>query len=250
VHTIRAALAGLFEVITLRLVFRLLAGAVVIAVVVAGLSWMVVLSPLHVTDGLDRPALEAVTTVRHDTLTAVAQALVHLASPEFAGIGTVVLVLEVGLRRRRWDVVVLLGATVWGGFTISVLLKFLTMRDRPEDGLALVDAIGPAFPSGHVIRAVALYGVLAWLVSGHLRGPVRVIPWLVAGGIVGTMGLGRVYLGAHWVTDVIAAVLISAIWTVYAVRTLRHEWDATASRHVAASSQAPPDEPPRSSRNS
>jgi membrane-associated phospholipid phosphatase len=229
-------LIGLLVWCTPRLMGRLLAGAVGLALLVAALAWVVVLSPLALTAGLDRPILETVADTRSPGPTAVSHAVVHLASPEFAGIGTVVLIGVVGLRRQRWDVVVTIGATVWGAFAVSVLLKFLTLRDRPGDDLALVDAVGPAFPSGHVIRAVALYGVLAWLSAPGLRGWRRSLPWIAAFVIVMVVGAGRVYLGAHWVSDVVAAGVIAAVWTWYAVRMLRLERERFASPGASAGS--------------
>lgn len=232
-------LTGLVVWCAPRLIGRLLVGAVALALLVAALAWLVALSPLALTAVFDRPVLERVAGTRSPVPTAVAHAVVHLASPEFAGIGTVLLVAVVGLRRQRWDVVVTIGATVWGAFAVSVLLKFLTLRDRPGDELALVDAVGPAFPSGHVIRAVALYGVLAWMLAAGRHGWRRSLPWIAAAAIVMVVGAGRVYLGAHWVSDVIAAGVVAAVWTGYAVRMLRFERERFAAPPVVPGSPRP-----------
>lgn len=82
-------------------------------------------------------------------------------------------------------------------------LKRIVDRPRPLLG-QLVAGKGPSFPSGHVMAAIAVWGLLppaVAVVSGR-----RTAWWIavgVSGTIVGLVAFSRVYLGAHWLSDVL-----------------------------------------------
>jgi undecaprenyl-diphosphatase len=66
-------------------------------------------------------------------------------------------------------------------------------------GASTVFAHGTIFPSGHAANAVVTWGLLAWLARRHRRS------WGVAAGLLATsIGLTTIYLGTHWVSDVLA----------------------------------------------
>jgi membrane-associated phospholipid phosphatase len=99
-----------------------------------------------------------------------------------------------------------------------VAAKAVMARPRPADEMAIADPSGWSFPSGHSATAVALYVTLALIATTMLRGRVRpAIVFAVAGAIVALVGLSRVYLGAHYPTDVLAGwatggVIVAASW--------------------------------------
>lgn len=93
-------------------------------------------------------------------------------------------------------------------------LKELISRDRPDLD-RLVAGNGPSFPSGHVMAAIALWGLLppvVALVSGH-RAAWR---WSVgiSATVIALVALSRVYLGVHWFSDVIGALVLGALYLV------------------------------------
>jgi undecaprenyl-diphosphatase len=94
----------------------------------------------------------------------------------------------------------------------AFVVKMIVERPRP-DTAAAEQFFGPdsfSFPSGHVVRAVALCAALLWAFApAHLR-----LRLAVAAGVVGglVMGYARVALGVHWPTDALGALLLGLGW--------------------------------------
>lgn len=114
-------------------------------------------------------------------------------------------------RNREATVVVI---AVLGAFFLEGLFKTLFRRPRPH--LApFTGAHGYSFPSGHATVAAALAVVLAWLWYRHARN--RPSRWL--GPVTGLflsffIGISRVYLGAHYPSDILAGFILGAAWGV------------------------------------
>jgi undecaprenyl-diphosphatase len=198
-----------------RVVARLAVGwaVLVAATTVAGV--LLVPAPSSAVGGFDAAIVENVAEMRTEVTARVVLVVTQLAALELAIPLIVLLGLFDGLRRGRWETLVLPAVTVGGGLALSVAVKFLTWRDRPDEDLAVIDALGPAFPSGHVIRAVALAATFSWLL---IRAVPRARPvWIAtaAGVAVATVALARIYLGAHWPSDVLVALVASGAWTAW-----------------------------------
>ncbi len=72
---------------------------------------------------------------------------------------------------------------------------------------------GYAFPSGHATEATAVYGMLAVvLASGTRRWRAKVLGWASAVLTAAVVGISRLYLGAHWLTDVLAGWALGGTW--------------------------------------
>jgi undecaprenyl-diphosphatase len=123
----------------------------------------------------------------------------------------VALVLRLrGGSRLAW----LYSAACLSGWALNILLKELTRRDRPR-GISpiLTDAGFYSFPSGHTMLAVLVLGLGAVLLARtvHGRAARRTIIGLGAA-ITMLVGLSRIYLGAHWPSDVLGALVAGACW--------------------------------------
>lgn len=137
----------------------------------------------------------------------------------FVTLLVVVLGATAVLRTRRWRPLWLPAMAGAGAFVISVTVKLATGRARPAAPFATVEALGDAFPSGHALRAMAVYAALAWLVTAARRSQARQLAaWGVACGLILLVGASRVYLGAHWLTDVLAGYFLGGLWLVLLVR--------------------------------
>lgn len=118
--------------------------------------------------------------------------------------------------QRYWLLALLLA--VPGGMLLNVLLKHIYQRARPVFEEPLVSLPTYSFPSGHTVSATLFYGVLAcWLVMTAARPRSRV---LAAGGavlMVLLVGASRMYLGAHYPTDILGAMLEGTGWLAFCV---------------------------------
>ena len=132
------------------------------------------------------------------------------------GIGIMGLALGLYLlwrRERYW--LLALAVVLPGGMLMNVLLKLAFRRDRPlvDDPLRLLS--GYSFPSGHVSAATLFYGLLAAFVASKLPSwGLRVLAWLAATVLVLLVAATRVYLGAHYFSDVVAAAAWGTAWLV------------------------------------
>lgn len=143
----------------------------------------------------------------------------HLNSTVAIGVWSVVFgVVLARLRERYW--ILTLALAVGGAMLLNLLLKgaYERMRPRFEDPLLTLGTY--SFPSGHTAAAVAFYGVLAaFLVSRFYDTRRRAM--IVAGaiGMVALVAFSRVYLGAHYLSDVVGAVCSSTAWLVLCLAT-------------------------------
>ncbi|MBC8646466.1 MAG: phosphatase PAP2 family protein [Thermoanaerobaculia bacterium] len=108
---------------------------------------------------------------------------------------------------------VLFAGSVVGGFLLNVLLKWTFERARPDLWPPLVTEHTFAFPSGHAAMSTVFYGGAAAVVFHLSRRPnVRLASFLAAAAIITAVAISRVYLGAHWLTDVLAGILVGVFW--------------------------------------
>jgi len=110
------------------------------------------------------------------------------------------------LWRRRWHLAAGFVATIALARVSVVLLKAVLQQPRPIDIYSGAEAF--SFPSGHATMAAVLYGMLAWLVATALSRHARVVALAVAGVMVGMIAASRIYLAAHWPSDVAAGVTL------------------------------------------
>ncbi len=151
-----------------------------------------------------------------------------------AGILAMALGFALYLRARRagWWLLALLLA-VPGGMLMNVLLKYTFQRGRPSFDEPLVTLATYSFPSGHASGATLFYGFLAaYLVCMVRHAGAR---GAVLGGalaMVALVALSRVYLGAHYLSDVLAGIAFGGAWLaicITAISTLRRRRAARAA---------------------
>lgn len=128
--------------------------------------------------------------------------------------------------RRRVRQAAFLAATSVGGGAVNTLVKIAVGRPRPDLEEPVATAFGNSFPSGHSMGSAVCYGALLLvflpLVSRRLR-PVFVTGTVV---LVMAIGISRLALGVHFLSDVLAGYVLGLAWlaaSVAAFETWRHE---------------------------
>ena len=152
-------------------------------------------------------------------------------------LGVTVLTLAVSsylwMKRLRFWVLKLLLA-VFGGMLLNLLLKHAFVRQRPRFDDPLLTLTTYSFPSGHTMLATVFYGTLCVLVASRVRQwRWRVLAIAVAGFMIVLVGFSRIYLGAHYLSDVLAAIAEGLAWLAFSLiavgelqrrRTPKQEW--------------------------
>jgi undecaprenyl-diphosphatase len=117
------------------------------------------------------------------------------------------------LHQRRW--IPLLVLSVPGGLLLNTLVKLVFQRARPAFDNPLVTLSTFSFPSGHAAGATVWWGFLLVLYLAHETRAVRRVPAVLgAAAMVVVTALSRVYLGAHFPSDVVAGIAEGTLWLV------------------------------------
>src|SRR5690242_16814216 len=181
-----------------------------------------------------------VITHRTGWLTSALQVLTWLGSLAViipAGLATGLYFL---IRRRDWRPLALLTAAVAGAVGLYDIVKAVVGRPRPPAAIWIGHYTGAAFPSGHATQSVAFYAMLAIVLGAGLSIRGRAILWSAAALIVLIVGASRIYLGAHWLTDVLAGYALGASWVAIVVAVLLITSSGTGRvRPVRERSRAP-----------
>lgn len=143
---------------------------------------------------------------RRPLLTGAAQVVTTIGSEPAIVILTLLTLIWLVARRARAGAV-LLATSMGAAAVLTVGLKHVIGRQRPPaaDVLGPLDS-GYAFPSGHTLFSTVFFGVVAGLLLTKLDGR-RARLLVVAGwvGVSAAVGASRIYLGYHWLTDVLAS---------------------------------------------
>jgi undecaprenyl-diphosphatase len=211
----------------------LLACAVVLALVLTGLGWLLSHVVQHDAVGRADTGISrwlagerngelndatAVTSEVGGTLTVTALAVLATAAA--------------ALVWRRWREPMLVAVAVAGEVVIFLVVTLLVDRQRPP--VKHLDEAPPtsSFPSGHTAATVALWGALAILASERARSAlVRGIVLALAFGLPLLVASSRMYRGMHFFTDVLGGALLGVVWLGATVRGIRLGVAHWALRH-------------------
>ncbi len=129
----------------------------------------------------------------------------------------VLVVLVLVAHRRDWRPPALLAMAVAGAVGLYNIFKLAVDRARPPSPIWVGNYPGGSFPSGHATQAVAFYGMLALILSRGRSTKTRVGLWAGASLIALAVGASRIYLGAHWLSDVLGGYALGAAWLAVVV---------------------------------
>lgn len=123
--------------------------------------------------------------------------------------------------KDKWSALFFVIAVAGGGL-LNSLLKSYYGRERPSINEA-IDATGFSFPSGHSMGSFILYGFVIFLtIRGQQKEWVKWVISVTLAALVLLIGASRVYLGAHFPSDVLAGFIAGTVWLLLCVTAL--EW--------------------------
>jgi len=196
----------------------------------------------------DEPIQRGVEANRTSALNDVFLAVSRLGST-FVVLGLGTLATLATWRRCRAVALALLVAT-FARPAIEFIVKGLVGRDRPEFD-RLVAGNGPSFPTGHVMAAIALWGLLPVVVALYTRR--RAIWWAsvgVSAALIAGIAASRVYLGVHWFSDVVGGLIVGTFFLLAVDKVMirahrRNPCGMMAEEAEAAEAAAPQERPER-----
>lgn len=110
---------------------------------------------------------------------------------------------------KKYANIVLINLSLFGASAVGWILKYSIHRPRPEAVYQMVHTYGASFPSAHSIYAVVFACLIIFIFYQHTQAKILItfacVWWL-------SMGFSRVYVGAHFPTDVLAGWSIGLIW--------------------------------------
>ena len=201
-HTLsrrRRSLAPLAAVTAAALIFAVL-------LVLVRLRW----APLEAADHDAATGINGL-IAGNAALVAVVKAVTWLGSDgvlwTVVGAAAVVLAL-----RRQWRLAVFLLVTGAGALILDPILKSLVGRLRPVVAHPVAHGIGNSFPSGHALGSIVCYGAVLLVFLPAARGRWRTVFITVIVALVALIGISRILLGVHYVSDVVGAWAVGIAW--------------------------------------
>ena len=162
----------------------------------------------------DQSVLDSAVGDRTPWLIDVVTVVTHSGGTVAAWIVSTVLTIALLLRDRRREAVLVAGAML-SGLAVMTTLKNLFERQRPPLPDRLVEISTFSFPSGHAMMTAILASVLVAVTLRVVLVHVRIALVFLLVLYTLAVGLSRVYLAAHWMTDVLAGWTFGALWAAF-----------------------------------
>ncbi len=164
-------------------------------------------------DAYNQPILEWMVSHRNTTITDIAKIITTIANPiVFASIVGVIVIIWATIKREIWRPVLLAGAMATAAAT-SIILKSVIQDARPPQiDMVPMFETDFSFPSGHTIGMAVFLLVIGYLIYSRHFSALRFWVWIIMA-FIGTslIALSRLYLGYHWLTDVVASLGLGLI---------------------------------------
>ena len=181
---------------------------------------------------------------RTDSLTSVVRLVTWLGSTAVVVPAALIVGFFFFVRHRRWQPFALLAAAVAGAVGLYDIVKPLVDRPRPPSAIWIGHYSGSAFPSGHATQSIAFYATLAVVLGIGRSLRAKAVLWSSATVVAVAVGASRLYLGAHWTTDVLGGYALGATWVAVVVVV----WLVASSRGTGGATTTDEGSEPRPSR--
>ena len=127
--------------------------------------------------------------------------------------------------RRHWRHLATVFVCIAGGLALNVLMKLAFHRARPTLDDPLLTLTSYSFPSGHVAGSTLMYGlIVAWTFTRTRRPVPRAGAVIAAAAAIALVAFTRMYLGVHYLSDVVAAFAEGVAWLALCLSALAAFW--------------------------
>lgn len=163
---------------------------------------------------IDKYSLDFILQNRTPKLTSVAEVITGLGSGVVLGFLTLA-IIAYEIFKKRWVSVSQILFVAIGSPILILFLKLFYERHRPDYALGLINETGYSYPSGHSLASAAIYFTISILISKNLtQKNHKFMVWVLFILLVLLIGFTRIYLGVHHASDVMAGILLGAVWAV------------------------------------
>lgn len=163
-----------------------------------------ILIKLGVTDNIDNQVISYMIGIRNNDLTNIMNIFTNLGSAYFLISLSIILLFIIKDKSKALLITINLVYT----FFISQIFKIIIQRKRPID-IFLTNAIGYSYPSGHTMVSSSFYLFLTYLITNKIRNKLLCFfIWIISLFLIIIIGFTRLYLGVHYLSDVIGGMLL------------------------------------------
>ena len=157
--------------------------------------------------------------IRNNTLTSILTIITKLADASFLLAISVILLITI--KRKKFSLYIFINLIL--SFVTNEIFKSIFVRSRPI-GINLIDETGLSFPSGHSMVSLSFYGFIVYLLCRNQFNKAKKIILIISLIIlVSLIGFSRIYLGVHYLSDVIGGFLLSIIYLTIYIKCIKLE---------------------------
>jgi undecaprenyl-diphosphatase len=164
---------------------------------------------------LDFKVLRLVERITSPAITRFMVDITNIGGVYLIAIVAAAMVLNLFYRRYWWELFALFIAVGFGEILLIILKLFF---HRPRPAPQIIAAHGYAFPSGHAFAAMIVFGFLIYMTWKLIKGKIlRFIVFFFSGILIILVGISRVYLNVHWLSDVLGGYTAGIAWLLFSI---------------------------------
>lgn len=182
-----------------------------IIIIVLSLLFIVlcILVKLDLLSNIDESVYKFITSNMNDTTTNIYKVITFFGSTIFmVGLCVLLLVLFIILKKNIYGYII--SGTLIFSTIMNNVIKVIIRRERPI--YMIVRETTFSFPSGHTMASVSMYGILIYLINkSNMNKKLKIILSIILGMIPFMVATSRIYLGAHYFSDILGAIMLATI---------------------------------------
>lgn len=182
-----------------------------IIIIVLSLLFVIlcILVKLDLLSNIDESVYKFITSNMNDTTTNIYKVITFFGSTIFmVGLCVLLLVLFIILKKNIYGYII--SGTLIFSTIMNNVIKVIIRRERPI--YMIVRETTFSFPSGHTMASVSMYGILIYLINkSNMNKKLKIILSIILGMIPLMVATSRIYLGAHYFSDILGAIMLATI---------------------------------------